>query len=408
MSLINTAESLNLDWKETYNFNSKLSILKDIVSLANASGGYIIVGIREDVGKNLSYVPLTSQHAESLRCMIRDVCNDHIEERIDGLEISQRDVSGCLLLLIRVPQSARAPHMITFENRTLFFKRFQDGNREMSLSEIRRAFNEDFTSSKLASLEMLMRRVNSLPNEQILERRDWGDITDGKTLSRHAREHFERLFGVIPSFYMSAVPAHSIESTLDFEKIRSLFLQPSGSRYGGWNMSLPSDFRANSAELIRGEEKNCQLTLMNNGLLEFQADLVSLFCFGQIRQEPVALPRLYPYPVVEIPVTFLRLYSEISTVLNLNECDVIINLEFYNLRGFALTPDRPGAPGFDSQNAISKPYEDRILLITRKVKSLENTDFLAYEILKELYAAFRFSEQRIPFFIDKEKIFKFD
>ena len=42
-------ENQHLEYKGTYSIiNDKLEILRDISSLANASGGYLIVGINDD------------------------------------------------------------------------------------------------------------------------------------------------------------------------------------------------------------------------------------------------------------------------------------------------------------------------------------------------------------------------
>src|SRR5262249_56805529 len=57
-----------------------------------------------------------------------------------GLEIDRRVVDGHVVVLIRVPRSARVPHMMKYKNATEFWSRYQDGKAQMTREEIREAF----------------------------------------------------------------------------------------------------------------------------------------------------------------------------------------------------------------------------------------------------------------------------
>lgn len=139
------AERQHLEFKVTINYKDdpdKIELLRDITSFANGAGGYIIIGIRDDGrGKAQKYEPTRVGNIEQIKKVIISLCQDHISERIDGLEIMTREVERNPIIIVRIPPSTRKPHMITFQNKTDFYCRYQDGKREMTLGEIKEAFN---------------------------------------------------------------------------------------------------------------------------------------------------------------------------------------------------------------------------------------------------------------------------
>jgi len=110
-------ERQHLDYKITLNLkedNDRLEILHDIVSFANSGGGYIIIGIRDDgKGKAQKFEPELVGEIEKIKQTIMSLCQDYISERIEGLEVVPRRVKENLIVLIRIPDSERIPHMAT-------------------------------------------------------------------------------------------------------------------------------------------------------------------------------------------------------------------------------------------------------------------------------------------------------
>ena len=138
------AERQHLDFKITVNYKEdadKVEILRDIASFANGGGGYLVVGIRDDgKGRAQKYEPDLVGNTENMKRSITSLSQDHILERIHGLVVATREVRGNPLLLVRVPASDRVPHMVTYQDRTDFYKRYHDGKRAMTFGEIREAF----------------------------------------------------------------------------------------------------------------------------------------------------------------------------------------------------------------------------------------------------------------------------
>jgi len=139
-------EGDSLDFKAIVKFDDPegtgiRDFLKDIVSFANHRGGYIIIGIgelKEKKDQAGDVVAVTDCEKLARRC--RDLCNEHIEPRLWGLEIQSIPFEGADgAVVIKVPRSFHAPHMITFNNLNQFWIRGGRENRLMSVEEIKYA-----------------------------------------------------------------------------------------------------------------------------------------------------------------------------------------------------------------------------------------------------------------------------
>ena len=130
-------------------------MLRDVIALANADGGYLIMGIREDAsGRAETIIPIEGLIDKTQA--IRLVCLDGISERIEGLEIKAYETSPDKgLTRIRVPRSDHRPHMVIREHRTDFYRRYDTDKREMTIDEIRSLIITNPMNSKLVELELL-------------------------------------------------------------------------------------------------------------------------------------------------------------------------------------------------------------------------------------------------------------
>ena len=133
--------------------------------MANSGGGYIIIGIRDDgKGKAQTYDSSLLDDTQKLKQAILSLCLDHISDRIDGLEVKLRTVNGKPIIIIRIPSSVRIPHMVTFQHNTGFYTRYEDGKREMTLNEIREAFNQDLVARRLDGIETQLNKISNHGN----------------------------------------------------------------------------------------------------------------------------------------------------------------------------------------------------------------------------------------------------
>ena len=412
------SERQHLEFKVTLNHQDdpdRLELLRDIVSLANASGGYLIIGIRDDgEGHAQKYEPDMIGDRQKIKQAITSLCLDHIRDRIDGLEIRLRTVRSNPLVIVRIPTSIRIPHMVTFQNHTDFYTRYEDGKREMTLSEIREAFSRDLIARQLASIETQLQTIRSTQaapqqgkkeeeiQEGIVPR--FLSIEDGNTLADETFRRFSKEVGDQPFFRVSVTPTSPKGDLIDVdsESMRNLINNPPGSRSAGWNMKATYRQIERFADGIRrGDRDENYLELLSNCHMEFWTPLNENFCWRQSPEEFSKRPRLYPYPVVEYPTTFLRLYRAIVDSLEISK-DFIVDLRYLNLKGYILAPYAPNAIGFMFADSYSNPFEDKQLYVTRKtIKNDFEPDQTAYELIQIVYAAFGFDASKIPFFTNE-------
>jgi len=414
------SERQHLEFKVTINNQNdveRLELLRDVTSLANGGGGYIIIGIRDDgTGRAQTYEPILVGDRERIKQAIISLCLDHISDRIDGLEVRLRTVNDNPLVIVRIPSSIRVPHMVSFQHRTDFYTRYEDGKREMTMSEIREAFNQDWVAHRLDGIESQLHTfVNLLPAETSEEAREgisdgivprFLGIRDGNILANETSRSFIGEVGDQPYFRIAITSLGPEADLIDVDsgQIRSCIENPPGSRRMGWNMDVRySRIERFSEGIRRGEKDYIYLELHSNGHMEFWAHLDDHFCWRQSPEEFKQRPRLYPYPVVEYPTTFLRLYKAIIDMAGIGG-EFVIDLHYLNVKGYVLAPNAPNSIGFTSADRYSKPFENQHLGIPRrKIKADFDPDKITYEIIQVVYGSFGFDASVIPFFTKEEK-----
>jgi hypothetical protein len=138
-------ERQHLEFKATVNLRSddgKHELLKDVASMANGGGGYLIIGIRDDgKGRAQAYASDFKLDGERVKRSMTNLCHTYISQRIQGLEVQSRIVRSHPVVIVRVPASDDAPHMVTFHETTGFYNRYNDGKRSMTINEIKGAFS---------------------------------------------------------------------------------------------------------------------------------------------------------------------------------------------------------------------------------------------------------------------------
>ncbi len=137
-------EGRQIEYKEVLPSNrdaDKKEFLADVSSLANAAGGDLIYGVREEAGiaKEVIGVALPDADAEQLR--IESIIRDGIDPRIPGIQLRpvQRQ-TGNPCLILRVPRSWAGPHAVTYQGSFRFYSRTSAGKYPLDVFELRAAF----------------------------------------------------------------------------------------------------------------------------------------------------------------------------------------------------------------------------------------------------------------------------
>lgn len=137
-------ESKTIDYKESLPGNSdsdRKEFLADVSSFANASGGYLIYGMKENNGIASEVCGLESINADAEIRRLESIIRDGIKPRIPGVSLraihlgNSRDV-----IIIHIPMSWASPHMVAFKNDSKFHSRNSAGKYQLDVSELRAAF----------------------------------------------------------------------------------------------------------------------------------------------------------------------------------------------------------------------------------------------------------------------------
>jgi hypothetical protein len=157
--ILNLVEAKNperktLEYKAKLNINSvddKAEFLADVSSFANASGGDIIFGISDqrDSENKATGIPdeivgLSVDNADAELGRVSQIIESGLQPRIPSVQAKVVPIPDKgSVLLIRVPKSWEAPHMVNFANRTRFFSRNGIvGKVQLDVRQIGAAFAE--------------------------------------------------------------------------------------------------------------------------------------------------------------------------------------------------------------------------------------------------------------------------
>ena len=148
----NVQESKQLEFKRQLpprDHAGKKEFLADVSSFANASGGDIVFGISEqDAGNNnkgcaASVVPLPADQVDSAKLWIEEVVRTGIAPR---LQIEVQEVTGFgdsgtdCVIIVRIPKSFAAPHVVSLKGGFRFFSRNSAGKYPLDIAELRSHF----------------------------------------------------------------------------------------------------------------------------------------------------------------------------------------------------------------------------------------------------------------------------
>jgi Putative DNA-binding domain len=146
-----TTERRTLEYKELLpggTDEEKKEFLYDVSSFANAAGGDLIFGVSDQKGldgkptgvpETARGVPVANLSVEIAR--LENILQSGMAPRIPSVQF--HEVAGFAsgsILILRVPKSWAAPHMVTYKNVTRFYSRNSTGKYPLDVQEIRSAF----------------------------------------------------------------------------------------------------------------------------------------------------------------------------------------------------------------------------------------------------------------------------
>lgn len=136
-------ENLWVDFKQQYHGYQtddnkyKREIRKDVTAMANAEGGYILIGVDESnkIARGFFCVPDAEKQAK----IIYDTCHQYIVPRIARLEVKTCNLKWQNrhfdLIIIHIPFSENRPHGFDSNGTLNFVKRYGDTTKEFQIDE---------------------------------------------------------------------------------------------------------------------------------------------------------------------------------------------------------------------------------------------------------------------------------
>lgn len=141
------SERKTLEYKlelSTQKDSEKKEFLADISSFANASGGDVIYGMKEEdaLPKELTGLQLDGTGVEREMLRIEQLMADGIRPRIVGHKIKEIPLSNKrFALVVRIPKSWQSPHRVVFGGHDKFYGRNAKGKYPLDVDELQVAFN---------------------------------------------------------------------------------------------------------------------------------------------------------------------------------------------------------------------------------------------------------------------------
>lgn len=320
-------------------------MLADISSIANAYGGYLLIGIEEnDRGCARALAGIDECEMQAQR--IVDTCLAGIEPRITG--IKTRCVlleGGKAVLCVFIPRSHRAPHMVVFKRSNKFWVRHDRRKDTMTVAEIKDAFTK---------------------SHSIMD-----DVQEFLALRRHM---VGMRLGTQPYLLLSATPILVNTEIIDISDpgLRNIVKAPQYSKDGVWNFreGLGGIVRPTLNGLKRGTDR-WEIEVFRNGYIETTIPVSDNTGMVIAKPDGGGDPTLNAYAIVGYILSFCHLVSEIRAHIGLEE-PFVMNAVLQNIKHIGLRErplDRRGfedtsywkmsdLPFYEQQVAVSESYEE--------------------------------------------------
>lgn len=116
--------------------------LFDVTSFANASGGFLIIGVRERKGIPVSVVGYDLENVDAELQRIESLIQNGVSPRITGIKIKAIPYeSDRFVIILKIPNSWNSPHQVTLKGTDKFYSRNNSGKYKLDVFELRQAFD---------------------------------------------------------------------------------------------------------------------------------------------------------------------------------------------------------------------------------------------------------------------------
>lgn len=176
-------ESKDLEYKlelPADNYQSKKGFLEDVSAMANTIGGTIVYGIKEkkvEKGQNTgipeSIKGLANVNLDHQKRRLESLLRDSLEPAITQVTMNELKVGAAQIMLLGVPRSLFAPHMVKLKDSWRFYRRNNGGNYPVDVPELRQLFLQAHEWEKQASI-FRIERIERVRSGEVIPELDVG------------------------------------------------------------------------------------------------------------------------------------------------------------------------------------------------------------------------------------------
>ena len=139
-------------------------ICKDVTAMANAEGGYILIGVDEKAGLAQGFVNVTNP--KQIARSIRGICLSRIDPPIENLQVVDRsfeyDGKDISLVIVHIPPSESRPHGFKSQGYMSFVKRYDTDTREYPMTDLGVDFSARHLPQPTNEIDEIVNKLNRI------------------------------------------------------------------------------------------------------------------------------------------------------------------------------------------------------------------------------------------------------
>lgn len=388
-------ETNTLEFKGIYDSG----ILKESCGIANAGGGFILVGIDEDE-KHCAKGIIPVLKVESVCDSFRQTVRDGLSPR-PVLEVVPLTVDGSDIIVARIsPQNP--PHMVSSDKRTDFWGRWDATTEKMRYDDIDRRFYEKHRSGLPSADESKGAVIETIGGRTTVSA-----ATD--SVLRKYAERMRRTDG--SAFALLAISEENTDYIENHDAIQ-LLMTPLYDRHGGWLVAYPQfEVISNGALWSQRFDEGSVTTLNPSGDCIFLKRVDHILCWTQSEEDFKRSPRLYPNAIAEYCLSFS--YFAADTIARTLPKKLYLAAYLVNSKGSTLPKGEGGSVWLDSPttpphrletDSAEGPYIVEVLATGRPFFARN----VAFKLASQIYSFFNYSPEDVAFASHNEIIVESD
>jgi hypothetical protein len=373
-------EDVTLEYKqEMYppSDSGRKEMLRDITAMANARGGYLLIGLREKDNVAVELVGIGDSETAAERLLSSALSG--IEDRINGLTAKPITIeAGRSVLAVAVPASTRVPHMVTFQGENRFWIRHGAQKMPMTVEELRQACS----------------RVETL----------YADLERFLKGQRDKAESLAARNPGIPILRCCLAPLAVKSDRLDIRmaELRELMKSPPDMRHGGFTVAWPLGTQPEPTMMgLQISASYLQtLDVFRNGYTEFRVGFTRDAQTQETKRQDGSKVRLFnQIALVEYTVSALRFYRSLCRLVAVPGPHVVA-WEILNAGGVHLAryPDGRMGAAADGCYYGPRPWTDgaHLVLPPIQIPEMDAPDGVARTLMDRVWQSFGY--EAAPYF----------